>query len=83
MKVGNLVKFSCDKRELYFPSSPLYKEFDKRVGLVISNSKNSNGEHVRVQWLKPFPRMAKGKPLGGLVKYSDFNALNFEIVGSA
>ena len=76
MKVGNLVKFSCDKRGLYFPNSPLYEEFDGRVGLVTSNNKISNGEHVRVHWLKPFPMM------GRFVKYSDFNALNFEIVRS-
>ncbi len=81
--IGSLVKFSCDKRELYFPSSPLYKEFDGRVGLVISNNKNLNGEHVRVRWLKPFPRTAKGQPIGGLVKHSDFNVLNFEVVGAA
>jgi len=79
--IGSLLEFSCDKRSMFFPNSPLYDEFDGRVGLVTSNNRTPKGEYVRVQWVKPFVRTAKGKPIGGLVKYSDFNILNFIVVG--
>jgi len=79
--IGSLVKFSGDRREIHFPSSPQYPAFWGKVGLVTSYTKQeaSGDEHVRVQWVKPFHWQSPEFP----VTYSDFNLLNFEIVGRA
>ena len=77
--IGSLVKFSCDKRKVYFPTCPQYPAFDGQVGLVTSYTKQeaSGDESVRVQWVQPFFWKNHDFP----VKESDFNLLNFEIVG--
>ncbi len=77
--IGSLVKFSCDKRRTYFPTAPDYPVFDGRVGLVTSYTRQeaSGDESVRVRWVKEFYWRNHDFP----VRYSDFNLLNFEIVG--
>ena len=78
--IGSLVKFSCEKRDLFFPNTPRYEVFDERVGLVTSYTKKGTGEeHVRVQWLQQFHWNYHDHH----VVFSDFNLLNFEIVGRA
>ena len=76
--IGSLVKFSCDRRRVFFPTTPAYPLFDGRMGLVTSYTKKDTGdEHVRVRWVKPFYWKNHDFP----VVESDFNLLNFEIVG--
>ena len=77
--IGSLVKFSCDKRKLYFPTAPEYSAFDGKIGLVTSYTKQeaTGDESVRVQWVKEFYWSNHDFP----VRHSDFNLLNFEIVG--
>jgi len=76
--IGSLVRFSAEKRELYFPRQSTYGLFDNEVGLVISYTKIPSGdEHVRVQWLKPVLQTD-----GRRATVSDFNLLNFEVVGN-
>ena len=77
--IGSLVKFSCDKRNLYFPTAPQYSAFDGMVGLVTSYTRQeaSGDESVRVQWVKEFYWKNHDFP----VKESDYNLLNFEILG--
>ena len=76
--IGSLVRFSGKKRELYFPRQSTYGLFDNEVGLVTSYNKNALGdEHVRVQWLKPVLQTD-----GRRATVSDFNLLNFEVVGN-
>lgn len=73
--IGSLVKFNWKKRELYYPSSPRYKQFHNQVGLVTSYSKDDRGqESVRVQWLKPVPYF------DSFTKISDFPLLSFDII---
>ena len=77
--IGSLVKFSVEKRQLYFPTSHLYGFFDGEIGLVTSHSKNDFGdEYVRVRWLKPVLHQR-----GTRIKESDFNLLNFEVLNRA
>lgn len=77
--IGSLVKFSVEKRQLYFPTSHLYGFFDGEVGLVTSHTKNDLGdEYVRVRWLKPVLQKS-----GHKVEESDFNLLNFEVLNKA
>lgn len=74
--IGSLVKFSNERRQLYFPTSSTYGFFDGEVGMVTSHTKTHHGEeHVRVQWLKPVLQTD-----GTRVTVSDFNLLNFDIV---
>ena len=77
--VGSLIKFSCDKRELFFPSQPLYHQFDGAVGLVISYTKKpvSGKESVRVRWVKPVVYHGRNATV------SDFDLLNFEVVSAS
>jgi hypothetical protein len=77
--IGSLVKFSCERRCYHFPTTPQYPAFDGKVGLVTSYTKkeDSGDESVRVQWVQPFFWANHDFP----VKESDFNLLNFEIVG--
>ena len=77
--IGSLVRFSTEKRQLYFPTCNTYGFFDGEVGLVISYSKTSRGdEHVRVRWLKPVLQTS-----GKRAEISDFDLLNFDIVSAA
>lgn len=77
--IGSLVKFSTERRQLYFPTSSTYGFFDGEVGMVTSYTKNPRGEeHVRVQWLKPVLQTD-----GRRATVSDFNLLNFDIVSRA
>ena len=75
--VGSLVKFSCDKRSLYFPTSPLYTHFNGHVGLVTSYTKSEvkGGEFISVRWQQPV--RFRG---GDFITWSDLNLLNFEIL---
>ena len=73
--IGSLVKFSCEKRELYFPNLSQYEEFDNQVGLVTKYNKNEDGkEYVSVRWLKPVPYH------NGFSKSSNFPLLSFVII---
>ena len=75
--IGSLLKFSSEKRDLYFPNQSRYSHFNNQVGLVTSYSIGNNGdEFVRVRWVKPFKWMDR------TVTVSDFNLLNFEVVSS-
>jgi len=74
--IGSLLKFDCNKRELFHPDSPPYLPFDQQVGLCISHTVNSRGNpHVRVQWLKPVYHF------GRFAAVSDFQLDNFIVVG--
>jgi len=75
---GSLVRFSTEKRQLYFPTSSTYGLFDGEVGLVISSTDNHGDIHVRVRWLKPVLQTN-----GSYAEISDFNLLNFVVVSSA
>ena len=76
--IGSLLKFDCAKRKLFHPSSPVYPNFDQRVGLCISHSVNAVGnQHVRVQWLKPVHHF------GNLATVSDFELDNFIVLERA
>lgn len=77
--IGSLVKFSCERRGIYFPTTPQYPAFDGKVGLVTSYTKQeaSGDESVGVRWIQPFFWKNHETP----VTESDFNLLNFEIVG--
>ena len=81
--IGTLVKFSPEKRELYFPNQPQYPDWHNRNGLVtrFTTDYERGTESARVHWLKPFERTdykGEGTPL---VTFSDFNFLNFEVIG--
>ena len=73
--IGSLVRYSCEKRTLYDPTSPPYAEFENQVGLVVKYNKHEDGsEYVGVKWLKPVPYHNK------LSKYSNFPLLSFVII---
>jgi hypothetical protein len=74
--IGSLLKFDCEKRELYSPGAPLYENFDGAVGLCIRHRVNSSGEpYVAVKWLKPVEHG------GRLTGTSSFALSNFIVVG--
>lgn len=78
--IGTLVKYSTEKREIFYPTVPSYEMFDGRYGLVIEHSKApfTGRESVRVQWVNPLFTSAKKK-----VVYSDFGIHSFEIINKA
>jgi len=74
--IGTLLKFDCEKRALFSPNAPPYKNFDGAVGLCIRHRVNDKGEpYVGVKWLKP---VMHGKRLAGT---SGFALSNFIVVG--
>ena len=75
--IGSLVKFSCNKRSLYFPALPLYTHFNGHVGFVTSYSKieETGDEYICVRWQQPVQLHGRD-----FVTWSDFNLLNFEIL---
>ena len=73
--IGSLVRFSSEKRDLYFPNASRYSHFDGRVGLVTGHTVNEKGDQfLEVRWVKPWKWMER------IVTESSFNLLNFEIV---
>lgn len=73
--IGRLVKFSCAKRELYFPTNSRYSHFDGRVGLVTGHTVNEKGDQfLEVRWVKPWRWMER------TITESSFNSLNFEVI---
>jgi hypothetical protein len=71
--IGSLLKYDCEKRELFRPTAPPYKQFDQQVGLCISHGPSARGEaHVRVEWLKPSETRTY---------MSDFSLDSFIVVG--
>ena len=76
--IGALLRFDCEKRELFHPTAPLYPEFDGQIGLCLSETKLENGStYVSVQWLKPV------KYHDRVATISHFQLDNFSVVGAA